>query len=242
MTIGDSETYNVIHKSKWAISKRVNDKIRKVFLQDAYPKIRKEVHLLQLSLGKGVQLFFDDTEKHWVCESDYLDLRPLTDVVQVEEMISQLRNVISSWENNQHYNSLITDVWTDNVVPWYCTLLNQYLPCAEDSSSWLHNTHGEHFVHGDFTLSNVYVDRSGKIVVIDFENATLGPLLWDETTLVYSLIEQKQYTLANQLFEAFSCERKMLLAICSIRLAQTIRKALPTADRSEAYRYVFQNY
>ena len=92
------------------------------------------------------------------------------------------------------------------------------------------------------TLSNVYLDNRNKIVVIDYENATLGPLLWDETTLVYSFIEQKQFGAAKQIYDTFGCSKEMLRAICSIRLALSMRKGHNIVRRIEAYEFVMHNY
>ena len=79
-------------------------------------------------------------------------------------------------------------------------------------------------------------------MVIDYENATLGPLLWDETTLVYSFIEQKQFDIAKQIYDAFRCNKEMLRTICSIRLAQSMRKSQNVMQRFEAYEFVMHNY
>ena len=81
-----------------------------------------------------------------------------------------------------------------------------------------------------------------KIIVLDYENATFGPALWDETTLVYSFIEQKQFIPAKQLYDAFGCNKEMLQAICSIRLAQSIRKNKNVKQRAEALEYALNNF
>ena len=73
-------------------------------------------------------------------------------------------------------------------------------------------------------LKNIYLDDKDELLVLDYENATLGPLFWDETTLVYSFIEKEQYEIAKKLYEHFSIEREMLIAISCIRLAQSIKK------------------
>jgi len=54
---------NIIHKSGWAISKKCGSKIYKIFFHDSYPKIQKEVSLLQLSLGKEINLSFDSSNE-----------------------------------------------------------------------------------------------------------------------------------------------------------------------------------
>lgn len=242
LTAYEPNTDNIIHESKWAISKRCGNSIYKIFLHDSYPKIRKEVLLLQLSLGRKVKLSFDNMDKHWICESDYMDLHPFINNIRIDELVLQLRDIFNTWEYDSRYLDLISDEWSESVIPWYCMLLRQYIPNSEEHISWLQHSRGEHFVHGDFTLSNVCLDNSKKVVVIDYENATLGPFLWDETTLVYSMIEQEQYVTARYLFEEFSCKNEMLRAICSIRLALSIRKSQNVRQRTEAYSYIFRNY
>ena len=80
------------------------------------------------------------------------------------------------------------------------------------------------------------------MIVLDYENATFGPILWDETTLIFSLIERKQFQFAKHLYAEFSCEKEMLQVICAIRLGQSIRKGQNIKLRTEAYEYIFQNF
>lgn len=233
---------NIIHESRWAISKKCGNKICKIFLHDSYPKIRKEVLLLQLSLDKEVNLSFDGSNKCWVCESDYMELRPIIGNIHLSEFIVQLKVILGVWKDDRRYRDLVSDEWSEIVLPWYCMLLQRYIPDSDELIAWLRHSRGEHFVHGDFTLSNIHLDYSNKVIVLDYENATLGPLLWDETTLVYSFIEQKQFAIARQLYNTFSCNKEMLRIICSIRLAQSIRKNQNVKQRIEAQEYIVQNY
>lgn len=233
---------NIIHKSGWAISKKSGNKVHKIFLHDSYLKIQKEVSLLQLSSGKEANLSFDSYAGRWICESDYLELRPVIANIHLNKFITQLREKFSIWKDDRRYHDLISDEWSECVIPWYCMLLQQYIPDSDELIIWLQDSKGEHFVHGDFTLSNIYLDQSNNVVVLDYENATFGPLLWDETTLVYSFIEQKQFHLARQLYAAFPCKKEMLQAICSIRLAQSLKKKQNIKQRTEAYEYIIQNY
>lgn len=233
---------NIIHESGWAISKKCGNKVYKTFLHDSYSKIRKEVSLLQLGLDKKVSLSFDSSNKCWVCESDYMELRPIIGNIRMNELIVQLQVKCSIWKNDSRYHDLISNEWFECVIPWYCMLLQQYIPNPDKLIAWLWDSKEEHFIHGDFTLSNIYLDQSNNLVVLDYENATFGPFLWDETTLVYSFIEQKQFRSAKQLYDAFSCKKEMLQTICSIRLAQSIRKKQSIKQRVEAYEYIFSNY
>ena len=198
--------------------------------------------LLQLSLDKEVNLSFDTSNECWVCESDYMELRPIIGNISLNEFTEQLQVKFSIWKNDSKYRDLISDEWSERVIPWYCMLLQQYIPDSDELIDWLRDSRGEQFIHGDFTLSNIYLNSSNNIIVLDYENATFGPLLWAETTLVYSFIEQKQFHPARQLYDAFSCKKEMLQAICSIRLAQSIRKRQSIKQRVEAYEYISQNY
>lgn len=242
LNVHEQKEICIIHESKWAISKKCGNKVYKIFLHDNYPKIQKEVFLLKLSTGQEVNLLFDSVNKHWVCESDYMELFPIVDNSFSNDLVSQIRNVFGVWRYDSRYRNAVMDEWSNVIVPWYCTLLQKYVSDSERLIVWLQDSRSEHFIHGDFTLSNVYLDHNNKAVVIDFENATLGPLLWDEATLVYSLIEQKQYAVAKQLYEAFSCGKEILHTICGIRLAQGIRKPQNVQKRIEAYHYVLNYY
>lgn len=235
-------TGNVIHKSRWAVTEKCGDKVYKYFLYDSYPKIKKEVLLLQLSVGRKVNLFYDDLAGCWVCESDFMDLMPVIDNIHFEKFIAKINLIFSEWNMNNRYRNLISDEWSDIVVPWYCMLLKQYTPNCSSLVDWLQNSRGEHFIHGDFTLSNIYLDREDNVKVLDYENATFGPALWDETTLVYSFIEEKQFPTARRIYDYFSCNKEMLQIISNIRLAQSIRKNQNISQRLETQEYVLQNY
>ena len=112
-------TDNIIHESGWAISMKCGNKVRKVFLHDAYSKIRKEVSLLELSLGKDANLSFDTVTGYWVCESDYLELRSILDNIDLMDFIDQLKIRFNIWKNDILYRDLIRDEWSASVVPWY---------------------------------------------------------------------------------------------------------------------------
>lgn len=77
MSAYERESEGIIHESRWAVTQKTGDKVYKIFLHDAYPKIKKEVSLLQLSLATNASLSFDKVMNHWVCKSDYIDIYPL---------------------------------------------------------------------------------------------------------------------------------------------------------------------
>ena len=162
----------------------------------------------------------------------------------LDKLIPQLRQVFDAWRYDQSVLQPRGETsGLEVAVPWYSAhCCNSIYPIQKELVSWLQHSQGKHFIHGDFTLSNVYLDSGNKIVVIDYENATLGPLLWDETTLVYSFIEQKQFGAAKQIYDTFGCSKEMLRAICSIRLALSMRKGHNIVRRIEAYEFVMHNY
>jgi len=189
-----------------------------------------------------VYLFYDSEEKHWISESEYMDLFTIPHNIPLNVFVSLLKLLFNAWKYDKRYLDIISDEWSEIMKPWYSMLLQQYIPNSGELQLWIQNSRPEQFVHGDFTLSNLYVDRDDKIVVIDFENATLGPALWDETTLVYSLIEQKEYKMAKKIYTEFSCNKGMLYVISCIRLAQSIRKSEDVARRTEVCHYILRYY
>lgn len=229
---------NVIHTSKWAVTRSCGSVVRKEFLHDNLPKINKECTLLKLSTGNEAKVFYDVDLGCWVCETPFIELRPLFQNGCTADIIRQLKDISAHWKQDNSYISLVDDEWGRQTVPWYCTLLRKFMPGSFAVAQWMKNSKAEIFIHGDFTLSNVFLDNCGKIVVLDFENASLGPVLWDETTLVYSLVENRQYKLALNLYEKFSCGQEMLLAIACVRLAQSLNKGNNIENRREALSFI----
>lgn len=215
MSTYETEDKVIIHKSGWAITQKQGNQIYKIFLHDAYPKIKKEVSLLQLSLATNASLSFDNAGNCWVCKSDYIDFSPLVGNICLDNLIPQFRQIFDTWRYDSRYCNLVSNEWSEVVVPWYSALLQQYIPNSEELISWLQHS---------------------------YENATLGPLLWDETTLVYSFIEQKQFGAAKKIYDTFGCSKEMLRVICSIRLALSIRKSYNVEHRIEAHEFVMHNY
>ena len=242
MIVAHLGTTEIIHESKWAITKRCGNKVRKEFLHDAYPKIQKEVMLLKLSADKDASLYYDCKKQRWICESEYIELFSIVHAAQNEKTYTQLDAVFQKWQHDKRYKELVPNDWCDVAVPWYCGLLKQYIPDSECVITWLQQSRGEHFVHGDLILSNIYFDSNGQLVILDFENATIGPLHWDEATLVYSLIEHKEYEMAREVFDTFQCEKIVLYAISCIRLAQSLRKKQNVQRRTEACEYIAREY
>lgn len=229
---------DVIHTSKWAITRRDGNIIRKEFLYDNFSKINKECALLQLGTGNVAKVFYDVNVRRWVCETPFIELKPIFLNGCVDSELKQIKDTLTLWNKNKTYVSLVTDEWSQRTIPWYCGLLCQFVPDSAGIAEWIKNIQGKNFIHGDFTLSNVFLDEFEKLVVLDYENASLGPDLWDATTLVYSLIENKQYESALQLYKAFACDKEMLLAISYIRLAQSLSKGSNVDRRKVALRFV----
>lgn len=242
MNLDQMETREIIHESKWAITERCGNKVRKEFLHDAYPKIQKEVMLLKLSVDKEAELYYDYKKQHWICESEYMDLFSIVNTSQKAKTYIQLDAIFQKWQHDIRYKELVPNDWCEVAVPWYCGLLRRYIPDSECVITWLQQSRGEHFIHGDLILSNIYMDIDGQLVILDFENATIGPLLWDEATLVYSLIEHKEYAMAREVFDTFHCEKNILYVISCIRLAQSIRKSQNVQQRMEACEYISREY
>ena len=117
------------------------------------------------------------------------------------------------WKENSSYISLVKDDWSKQTVPWYCKLLRQFIPDSFIIEQRMIGSKAVNFIHEDFTLSNIFLDNDGKIIVLNYENASLEPALWDETTLVYSLVESNQYESAIHLYKEFACGAEKLYAL-----------------------------
>ena len=221
----------VIHTSKWAITKRCGEMIKKFYL----------FNLLRLSTQLNVRLYFDHKSANWVAEVPYLRLHPLFDGRNTHDTLEQLRNIFDMWEYDRRYCALVSNDWEPMAKPYFINLLTQYLTASSELGAYLSVQKADHFIHGDFRLSNVLRDRCERIVVLDFENAMIGPRLWDETTLVYNLIEEHQYELAMEVFDSFHCPWMMLLTIAGIRLAQSRKKSLDDSSRMKAYEFILNH-
>ena len=105
MNVYKQKTNKIIHESGWAISKKCGNKVYKIFPHDSYPKIRKEVLLLQLSLEKEVNLLYDISNEHWLCESDHMELRPIICNIGLSDFTAQLQAKFSTWKNDSRYRA-----------------------------------------------------------------------------------------------------------------------------------------
>jgi len=236
-----SDSENVIHKSKWAITTKNGNYIYKMFLHNNLPKIEKEIKLFQISTGIKPRLYYN-SNGNLVCESKYIKLSPLFINGFSEKELLQLNDIFIRWNTDIRYINCVIDEWQSDSVPFFYSILKQYIPSFEESIDWLKSSKADNFIHGDFTLSNVFLNSTGNLIVLDFENAMIGPKLWDETTFVYSLIENSQYEIADRLFTNWKCNYKMLKVISEIRLALSFRKAMNVDRRLSAYKYITQKY
>lgn len=232
----------VIHTSRWAVTSWCGNTVKKSFFFENIPKIQKEVNLLRLNTQLDVKLYFDYEAANWVAEMPYLRLHPLFNGSNTCDTLEQLKNIFGMWESDPRYCALVPDDWDLVAKPYFINLLTQYLPDPSGPVAYLSVQEAEHFIHGDFRLPNVLRDRHERIVVLDFENAMIGPRLWDEATLAHNLIEDHQYDLAKKVFDAFHCPWMMLLTIAGIRLAQSRKKSLNDSGRIEAYDFILKHF
>ena len=68
---------DVIHTSKWAVTRLCGSVVRKEFLHDNIPNINKECNLLRLGTNSKAKLFYDADAERWVCETAFIELHPL---------------------------------------------------------------------------------------------------------------------------------------------------------------------
>lgn len=241
--ISDLDTGSIcLHKSRWAVTVKNGSIIRKRFLHLNTAKICKEVSLLRLSSEIEINLMFDANSLEWYYEMPYLDLYPFHIYDNQQATFTQLHRIFNSWNSDERYCKLTQNEWNAINIPYYSEILKRYFPSNYGITSYLSELTADHFIHGDFTTSNVYYDESGRIIVLDYENATVGPYKWDESTLAYSFIENLSYDMAQKVIDEFHCSKQMLLAIAAIRLAQIRRKQGNDADRYRAYWYILENF
>ena len=218
-----------LHKSKWAVTIKKESIVRKYFFHLNPTKICKEVALLRLSTGIEINLIFDINSLRWYYEMPYINLYPFNINNNQQKTFDELHKI---------FNELIRNDWNTVNLPYYIEILKRYLPNNQHIIDYLSNLSAEHFIHGDFTISNVYYDYAENIIVLDYENATNGPYNWDECTLAYSFIENSKYEVAQKIINEFNCSKQMLLTISAIRLAQTRKNQNDDVSRYRAYQYI----
>lgn len=230
------EKETIIHNSGWAITIKRKGIVKKIYKHNNYSKIKKEVDLLCLNLQENVKLYFDKSYGLWVSEIRFIQLYSIINN-DFANILLKLKDILNKWQH-ERYLKLVCDEWMSLVVPWYCLLLDQYIEFSSRYKEYLLDLKPTHFIHGDFTLNNVYIDENDDVIVLDFENAMLGPLYWDEMTLVYSLLENELYKYANVAMNEFTCDWEMLETIAVIRLAQSRRKKNNVEIREKVYTYI----
>lgn len=78
------------------------------------------------------------------------------------------------------------------------------------------------FIHGDFSLSNIYSDN-GELLVVDYQHACIGPANWD---LCYLISTTGINNYVEKILKNMSREDLNLIKIISeIRLGRAIRKS-----------------
>lgn len=235
-----SEKEEIIHQSKWATTVRVGKRIKKYYLYDNPEKISKETELLRLSSNLPVSLIFDEQRHQWVQEMPYISNTELFAGDSLH-ILERLKDMVSLWDSDGRFLSLVSDNWEAKAKPYWKNVLETYGGTAA-AVCYLSKTSGEHFIHGDFQIMNVLRNPLDELIVIDFENAGVGPELWDETTMVYSLVQERKYALAKQAYSYFRCDKQMLECIAAIRLAQAKKKDVGIEKREYALTYVMENF
>ena len=232
----------LLHKSNWAVTTKTGNIVTKYFFYPNFEKICKEVSLLNLSSKLKIKLMFDVDSFKWYYEMPYIDLYPFHVNCESQTIFNQLHKVFNIWDTDKRYEKLIKDEWNTINLPYYTEILTRYVRDNNDITSYLLELKSEHFIHGDFTISNVYCDKTGNIIILDYENATRGPYKWDESTYAYSFIENMNYDMAKIIINEFQCPKQMILSIAAIRLAQTRRKQQDDTNRLRAYQYILENF
>ncbi len=232
----------VLHKSKWATTLKCNNIVIKCFNDNDLPKIQKEVHLLHLSSNLDIELYYDNNNEQWCMKMAFIDLVPLYCNSHINKTIEALISVFSNWQDDKRYMQYVCDDWESITKPYMMYLLQKYLPFENKAKEYLNSMKSERFIHGDFILSNVQQDLLGNIIILDFEDAGTGPYLWDQTTLVYSFVEEGKYDIARHMFFEFGCSYEMLYCIASVRLARAYKNTTNIYKRTLAYEKIKADY
>lgn len=224
-----SSEASLLHSSLWAQTFRDKESVYKVFRFDDIQKINKEYQLLKLMDQISCELLKDPVTESYVLKTRYLNTENISSDLSVNFLVDKLHCYFKHWESSSFSALCIPGSW-GNAVSYYTYCINTYAPEYSESVNVLLQQKAEHFVHGDLTPDNVKI-YDEDLVVFDFENAMQGPLMWDETTFVYGLLEAKLNTVAEEVFRRFDSDTELLFCIAVIKLAIARKKECKISDR-----------
>lgn len=225
----------VVHRSLWAITIKDGNFVYKFYYYHNREKIHKEVNLLLAMNQIEVELF--EERAYTYLKMKYIGYADIMYNMDIRFLYEQIQYWINRWNTEPVFHKCIGQIWTSQTVPYMIEVLKEYIPNVMEYIQYLSELEIGGFVHGDFTLENVKI-YDDKLLIFDFETACFGPVLWDQTTFIYSLIENKYFNLANGLFEKFGCDLMMLKAIAAYRLALSYKKNANIGQREQACIYI----
>lgn len=227
----------IIHRSLWAVTLKDNELLYKVFYYNNLKKIRKEIELLNIMGQIQVELIVNDNTDFIYSRAPYLKMSDIDENCSGEWLYLKLKYWLDKWKTEKNFIEKVDSLWEIQTLPYMVKVLEHYLPNSEIYIDYLKTTKGVQFIHGDFSLSNVKLFEN-EVIILDFENADIGPVLWDEESFVYSLIENGYYSLAKQLFEKLGCSIQGVSCIAAIKLATAYKKNVKINERRKAFEYI----
>lgn len=226
--------FKIIHKSLWAISIKVNDEFFKIFYYLEYDKIKKENDLLNLINHCGSELFFNKDYEFYYSKMQFLKFDIITKFTNKEWITRQIEDIKCK------FLRIKASLPNFSLVKEY--ICKKIMLCRNDydvnaSIKFISNLKEQHFVHGDFTIDNVMIYGS-CLYVLDFENACLGPLQWDETSFVYSLLEKRYYELAVYFIKEFNIDCVLIKSFALYKLGLALSKKTNIEMRRAVLKYL----
>ena len=214
-----------LHNSRWATSYYSQGRFIKKYHFPDEERIQREVQIKSLENDIVIELSYDPNEKSWFSYEPYVDLLDLEESFHDSNMLNKVVLRTRLWQHNQiSYKDQIRDRWRDSMVPEMKYLLTTFIENANEFCDYLSCTESACFIHGDFILQNIKMNEKRELFICDFENASYGPLGWDDATFVFSLLEYEFYQEAKWYIQHSSCSMYMLLVISAVRYARSIRK------------------
>lgn len=220
----------LVHISKWAVTVKKYSYIYKILLKDEPARIHKEFLLLKMNPLLNAALM--KTDNIGYIRTNYVETQEIVSKECAEKLTVDLLNFLDSFRKTNIECDM--ENWMEGTCEFMCAEIERYCPEYTDATDILKMLVPCQLIHGDFLLQNVKYGPDGNLIVFDFEDAGYGPMLWDETTLVFSMIENGYCTLAEEIYKKFCCDWAVLYAICVHRLARAIKKSEKVLERKKA--------
>lgn len=226
----------VIYRGRWSTGIKRESEFNKYLKYPNEEAMRREREYaklagqLEIPTPKVISSGFCNERKQYYIGYQYFNLKQIpSEALLNKKVFAQIQQVLDKMGS---YNKANEDTyWSKTLIREFENIMDylkkgnmvnqEIIESIDNTKRFLKSLRPQVFIHGDFSLENIYYGQE-QIIIVDYQHGCMGPEGWDKCYLFATVgplvIPQEQLQILSLK------EICMIMCIAQIRVGRSIRK------------------